>query len=86
MVRGRMRPPAGWRVAVAAVGLYVIYGAFAGGFVTVAVVLAFHPPDTLRIIVWIALSASFGLLAMRGRARGWYDRLVHGRPQRPGSS
>jgi hypothetical protein len=73
----------GWLVAVAAVGIYVIYGAFAAGFVMVAIVLAFHPPDTLRLIVWVALALSFGLLAMRSRARDWYDWLVHGRRQRP---
>jgi hypothetical protein len=44
MMRGRPRPPVGWLVAVAAVGTYVIYGAFAAGFVMVAIMLAFHPP------------------------------------------
>jgi hypothetical protein len=77
-----MRPPVGWRVAIAVVGMYVAYGAVAAGFVTVAIVLAFHLPDTLGIIVWVALGTSFGLLAMRSRARDWYDWLVHGRSQR----
>jgi len=56
---------------VAAVGLYVIYGVFAAGFVMVAVVLAFHPPETLRIIVWVTPVST-----------GWQEEQIRCRPQR----
>jgi hypothetical protein len=85
MMHGRTRPPGGWLLALAAVGVYVIYGVFAAAFVTVAIILTLHPSETLRIAIWLILAAPFGLLAMRSRSRDWYDWLIRGRP-RPDSN